>query len=156
MQCAIILSMKFSRLIKFCLCLTLLVGALSLPVSGETSPLNDLVNEERVAVGAPKLKLNSYLNHSAQDKCIDMQQKNYWSHDTPTGEKFWVFIDNYTTYEKSGENLAKGFSNDGAVVTGWMNSPKHKEAMLNPSFTDVGYGVCDFRGGKLVVQHLKY
>lgn len=118
-----------------------------------TLDISDAVNKERVVRGLGALAINNELNSSAQDKCLDMQAKNYWSHNAPDGTEPWVFIHKYTKYIKAGENLAYGFATSADAVTGWMNSPGHKRNILDSAFTQVGYGICDFRGTKLIVQH---
>jgi uncharacterized protein YkwD len=98
-------------------------------------------NSARVANGAAALNLNSKLDASAQAKANDMVAKDYWSHNTPSGDPPWVFIDAQGyTYQKLGENLATGFNNEQATIDGWMASPSHKENLLDPAFVDVGFG----------------
>lgn len=98
-------------------------------------------NNRRSANGVSSLSLNSKLNQAAQDKATDMRNRNYWSHNTPDGQEPWVFIDAVGyVYTKAGENLAYGYPTSDATVTGWMNSPSHKANMLDPTFTEVGFG----------------
>jgi uncharacterized protein YkwD len=40
-----------------------------------------------------------------------------------------------------GENLAAGQTSPEQVVTQWMNSPGHRENMLQERFTEVGVGL---------------
>jgi uncharacterized protein YkwD len=98
-------------------------------------------NTDRSASGAKPLKTNVALSQAAQAKANDMASHNYWSHSTPAGNPPWVFVEaqNYT-YQKIGENLAAGFSDSQATINGWMASPEHKENMLDPAFSDVGFG----------------
>ena len=122
--------------------------------------LLELTNKERAVAGVGALTANTLLDQSAKAKCADMVTNNYWSHVDLTGQEPWHFID-ATGYNKeaAGENLAYGFTSDSAVVQGWMNSPAHRKTLLDPIYTDVGFGVCespDFVGsGKqtIVVQH---
>lgn len=128
-------------------------------VPAHAEPINILgltadTNKERVAAGLGALALSSALDSSASAKCIDMQQKNYWSHNSPDGKTPWTFINTFTPiYYKAGENLAYGYKTNEAVTAGWMNSPSHRANILDPVFKNVGFGICDFRGTKLVVQH---
>ncbi len=124
-------------------------------------------NRNRTQNGLSILAENEKLNASALAKCNDMIARNYWSHYGPNGdEKPWEFITKAGySYNKSGENLAYGQENAPDVINGWMNSPKHRDNMLKPEFTEVGYGVClapnytpkeDLLHGEklIIVQHL--
>lgn len=101
-------------------------------------------NAQRSANGVGTLTLNSTLNSAAQTKANDMVARDYWSHQTPDGLQPWVFITN-TGYQylAAGENLAYGFSNSNATVTGWMNSPSHKANLLSTNYTEVGFGMAN-------------
>lgn len=105
------------------------------------SGLLSATNQRRAANGKGALTINSKLNASAQAKANDMVARDYWSHNTPDGQEPWVFIDAQGyNYKKAGENLAYGFSSSSETVTGWMNSPSHKENMLDGTYTEVGFG----------------
>jgi hypothetical protein len=105
------------------------------------SGLLDSTNQARTENQLPALKLNKKLNTAAQTKAVDMVKKNYWSHTTPEGKEPWVFINNADyTYKKAGENLAYGFSNPNQVLAGWLNSPSHRENVLDRNYQDIGFG----------------
>lgn len=98
-------------------------------------------NEQRARHGNGSLKLNGNLSAAAQAKANDMASRNYWSHNTPEGNEPWIFIaDAGYSYKKAGENLAYGFTNSGATISGWMNSPSHKANMLDGDYQEVGFG----------------
>lgn len=98
-------------------------------------------NSERVGENLSALKLDTKLNASAQAKAEDMAKRNYWSHDTPDGEAPWIFVtaEGYQ-YQKLGENLAAGFADAQSAVAGWMGSPGHRANILDPAFSEVGFG----------------
>jgi hypothetical protein len=98
-------------------------------------------NSARASNGVASLGLNDKLDAAAQAKADDMAARNYWSHYTPEGNPPWVFVTNQGySYQKLGENLATGFSDEQATINGWMASPPHRENLLNGSFTEVGFG----------------
>lgn len=99
-------------------------------------------NSQRQADGEATLTMNSLLAKAAQAKANDMAAKDYWSHNSPTGETPWDFITaaGYD-YQTAGENLAYGFDSASATITGWMNSPEHRANILNTSYTNVGFGI---------------
>ncbi|OGL35925.1 hypothetical protein A3A68_01715 [Candidatus Saccharibacteria bacterium RIFCSPLOWO2_01_FULL_48_13] len=114
-----------------------LAYATSMSVGGLLGSTND----QRAANGVATLSLNSKLNAAAQAKANDMAARNYWSHNTPEGDPPWVFIEAQGyAYQKLGENLAAGFSSESATVGGWMASAPHKANLLDPAFSDVGFG----------------
>lgn len=98
-------------------------------------------NTSRAQNGVASLKLNGKLDAAAQAKANDMASRNYWSHNTPEGNPPWVFVtaQGYS-YQKLGENLAAGFGDEQATINGWMASPPHRENLLDPAFSDVGFG----------------
>jgi len=118
-------------------------------------------NEERKSNARQELILNDRLAQAAQAKANDMAKRDYWSHNTPEGVEPWVFIVN-TGYEyyKAGENLAYGFKDSDATVRGWMNSPSHRENLLDASFSEVGFGFAnsnDYQGkGEVTVVVAMY
>src|SRR5690606_5510957 len=98
-------------------------------------------NNHRARHGAGLLTINPKLTHAAQEKANDMRARDYWSHNTPEGNPPWVFIEKVGySYVKAGENLAYGFQTSQAAIRGWMNSESHRENMLDPNYTEVGFG----------------
>lgn len=122
-------------------------GVLAYATNMSPQLLVDSTNSQRAAYSAGSLTLNSKLNSAAQAKANDMATRNYWSHNTPEGNPPWYFITNAGySYSRAGENLAYGFTEvNGAlgVVAGWMNSPSHKENLINPAYTEVGFGIAN-------------
>lgn len=99
-------------------------------------------NIKRQANGLAPLKLNAKLSSAADHKAHHMFAKNYWAHVAPDGTTPWVFIkDSGYQYLYAGENLARGFDSGQAVVDAWMDSPTHRENMLSPNYTDIGFAV---------------
>jgi uncharacterized protein YkwD len=116
-------------------------GVLPYATSMSITELLSVTNSDRGNNGVAGLALNSQLNQAAQAKANDMVARNYWSHNTPDGQEPWVFINNAGyKYQKAGENLAYGFITSDDTVAGWMNSPPHKENLLDGAYTEVGFG----------------
>ncbi len=98
-------------------------------------------NGQRASNNKENLTLEAELNKAAQAKAEDMAKRNYWSHQTPEGKDPWIFIDQTGyKYYKAGENLAYGFVDSDTTVKGWMNSPTHRDNLLDSAFTEVGFG----------------
>lgn len=103
-----------------------------------------LTNQERVSHGLNLLKVDSELNQAALAKAGNMFAKNYWAHNAPDGTQPWFFITNSGyQYIRAGENLARDFTDPVSVVAAWMNSPSHRENILNPGYQDIGVAVVD-------------
>ena len=115
-------------------------------------------NYQREADHEADLALNAQLAKAAQAKAQDMANRDYWSHYTPDGQPPWVFATNAGyNYQKLGENLATGFPDEASVVKAWMASPAHRDNVLDPSYTQVGFGfanVADYKaagGGPMTI-----
>ena len=99
-------------------------------------------NDQRADEGLPSLRKSEHLSQAAMLKANDIIQNQYWDHTSPSGVEPWQWIQktNYT-YSEAGENLARDFSTADGTVAGWMASEKHRENMLKPSYSDVGFAV---------------
>lgn len=93
--------------------------------------------------GLPPLRINEKLNNSATLKVEDMFLNQYFEHYSPTGEGVANLVQKAGyQYILIGENLALGnFLNDEILVEGWMESPGHKENILNPYYQEIGVAV---------------
>ncbi|HSW37527.1 MAG TPA: CAP domain-containing protein [Candidatus Saccharimonadales bacterium] len=122
------------------LSLALLWPSRAFAMSADT--LVALTNQQRQEQGLAPLHIDPKLVSSAHAKASDMFANNYWSHNSPSGVEPWYFIQqsNYK-YIRAGENLAKDFQSDEAVMEGWMNSPSHRKNILNPDYQDIGIAV---------------
>jgi len=104
-------------------------------------------NAKRQSLGLPTLSLNSKLSAAAAGKAADMLEKNYWSHNSPTGSTPWDFINGAGyRYTVAGENLAKNFSTSQAVIDAWMASPTHKDNIVKSGYREIGFAIVN---GKL-------
>ena len=100
-------------------------------------------NEERTDRGLVALGTNNDLNRVAEMKVDDMFVRQYFEHESPTGVDVSGLV-NLVSYEyiSVGENLAMGnFESDRELVTGWMNSPGHRENILGEQYTEIGISV---------------
>jgi len=101
------------------------------------------VNDERVKKNLPALQVNQKLMEASKNKVDDMISNNYFAHISPVDGKKWSsFIRNAGyDYVEAGENLANGFDNVPDLVTAWMNSPTHRDNILNPDVDETGLAV---------------
>jgi len=108
-----------------------------------------LTNDIRKQYHLPSLKENALLDKAAWEKAQDMLKHKYFSHYSPTGVSPWYWIDaSGYNYHYAGENLAMNFLNSEEVVRAWLNSPKHRENLLNKHYEDMGLAIVngDFTG----------
>lgn len=116
------------------------ISALSLASAKATSAgVIDLVNSTRQSSGLNTLNTNDKLTAAALAKANDMFSKGYFAHVSPDGKQPWDFI-NATGYNYvyAGENLAIGYNDNQEVMTAWLNSPTHRENILNPNYREIG------------------
>ena len=103
-----------------------------------------LTNEKRAQNGLSPVSENSALDSAALAKGNDMLAKGYWAHFAPDGTSPWSFFVSFGyKYRYAGENLARDFSSATSAVDAWMNSPTHRENILNPKYREVGIGVVE-------------
>lgn len=112
----------------------------------DLAELADITNAERLAAGVGMLTTNPLLNQAAEAHCAELVRGNYFSHTTPEGVKAytWRAAVGYP-YNYGSENLlwngSAGFSATD-VAKQFYRSTEHREAILDPLVTDVGYAVC--------------
>jgi uncharacterized protein YkwD len=102
-----------------------------------------LVNDERRRNGLQALARNQTLETQAVQYACELIQYDFFDHVNPRtgthlrdrsvefGYDYWVI----------GENLAAGQRSPVEVVQAWLDSPCHRENIMNPAFTELGIGV---------------
>jgi len=102
-----------------------------------------LLNTERARSGLQLLASDDDLRAVGRAHAKDMLMRGYFSHYTPEGLSPFDRMDKAgLKYSFAGENLAFAPSTEFAM-TGLMNSPEHRENILNPNYTKIGIGVID-------------
>lgn len=100
-----------------------------------------LVNEIRTENGLKPLTYNWELARVARFKSLDMKEKRYFAHQSPTYGSPMEMIRNFgISYRGAGENIARGYATPQAVVDAWMNSSGHRANILNVNYTHIGVG----------------
>jgi uncharacterized protein YkwD len=111
------------------------------------------VNAQRINNGETPLAINGELMLAAKLKAEDMAKKGYFSHQGPDGSMAWNWMDKVGyNYSYAGENLAINFFDAQDVVDAWMQSPSHRENILNKDFAEVGVAAVNgvYNGSKTV------
>lgn len=113
----------------------------------------DLVNKYRKENGIDELSAFSKLQDVAKLKAIDLVENEYFSHISERlGTPFEMLENNGVVYTIAGENLARGSSIE-KVVEAWINSPLHRDNILEKKFEYTGICVVESDTyGKVFVQ----
>jgi len=116
-------------------------------------------NAQRQNNGLTPLIENQKLDLSADHKVRDMFVNQYFEHQSPVGIGAGDLIKQVDyEYLIAGENLAMGnFENSEKLVAAWMESPGHRENILNSKYHEIGVAVSQgiYEGRKvwMAVQH---
>lgn len=106
--------------------------------------LTDLANADRATQGVGMLAVDPVLTAAAQAKADDMAARGYFAHFDPQGKGPWDWMHEYGYhYRYAGENLAIQFGDSADVEKAWLNSPAHRQNLLDPRFTQVGIAVAE-------------
>lgn len=109
----------------------------------------ELTNQERMAANLPPLLYDEGLADLARQHSQNMYKYHFFAHKDQNG---YLVDTRKKQYYSSlivvsiGENLAKIENNAKVftpeeIVEGWMNSPEHRDNILNSTFTYLGVGV---------------
>lgn len=100
------------------------------------------VNRERRKARVSPVPKSPRLDSAAQGHAEDMARRAYYGHKSPEGSTVMdrVLARGYRALA-TGENVASGQFSVGEVMDGWMESPPHRENILNRLFTEAGFGV---------------
>lgn len=124
-----------------------LTSSIAVDTSGWAYDTFVLINEEREENGLSPLIWNSKLAGLAEQHCIDMMKRNYFSHYTPEGFTPFDRMRQYgINYSAAAENLAAGQPTPESVVKAWMESDGHRDNILNPELKEAG--IAFVRGGE--------
>ena len=100
----------------------------------------NLTNVERANAGLPLFARRTSLTRAAELRAREIIQS--FSHTRPDGRScFTAFDESNVYYRFAGENLAMGQRSPAEVVNGWMDSPGHRENILNENYGHLGIGI---------------
>jgi uncharacterized YkwD family protein/spore coat assembly protein SafA len=100
-----------------------------------------ITNRYRAQNGLPAVTFDWQLARVARYKSVDMRDKGYFSHTSPTYGSPFTMIKNFgISYTRASENIAAGQRTPEEVVQAWMNSPGHRKNILDPNVTRIGVG----------------
>jgi hypothetical protein len=139
---------------SICLSLAALSPAI---LAAETQPFSisekeqaviDATNAERAKTGAPELKPNPLLMQAARQHSENMARQKTLSHVLDgKGAEDRIKELGYK-YFAVAENVAWNQPDAPAVLKSWMNSPHHRDNILNKDVTEIGVGIADNAEGE--------
>lgn len=109
-----------------------------------------LINRERSQRGIGTLTWDERLQSIAREHSRDMAEKDYFSHTNKSGLDYRAraLAAGYRCPNPKWQGVAEnlhfgtvGYQTPAAAVTNWLDSPLHKRAMLDPSFSKAAIGV---------------
>jgi uncharacterized protein YkwD len=99
----------------------------------------DLVNKYRLENGLSEVRYDATAELAANIRAEETEV--LFEHTRPDGSSCFTALDELNaSYMGVGENIAAGQRNADEVMTSWMNSPGHRENILNSGFTKIGVG----------------
>lgn len=120
-------------------------------LAGRETELLRLHNEARQEHGLSALCVQENLMTAARAHSEDMIERDFYAHESPegdtpgdrisrTGYPFAIYGENISRMTKpyGGEPTKDDLQQ---VFIGWMESPGHRQNLLNPAFREVGIGV---------------
>ncbi|MET7303584.1 sigma-70 family RNA polymerase sigma factor [Embleya sp. NPDC005575] len=111
------------------------------PAGGPAEKVLAITNSERAKAGCGALTLDSRLTRAAQLHSEDMSANGYLSHTSQDGRTFVDRARAQSFANPGAENIARGQNSPEQVMKSWMNSPGHRDNILNCSLTKMGLGV---------------
>jgi uncharacterized protein YkwD len=100
-----------------------------------------LTNVERQKAGVPPLRQNATIAAIAANYAAMMARLQKMDHHLDGGDAGGRLTHAGYRWSWWGENIAWNQADANAVVQAWMNSPPHRQNLLNPNFTEIGVGV---------------
>ncbi len=105
------------------------------------SALIALINQERQDRGIGSLSPQGQLATAGRNHSADMACNGFFSHTGSDGSLPWDRVSALGySYSSIAENIFAGSSNAQTAFNAWLNSPGHRDNMLNPTYTEIGIG----------------
>ena len=109
------------------------------------------INSLRSQRGLKPFRLVRRLTAAAGQHSSEMGTRGFFSHDSVDGTSFWKRVEGFYgsrgyRYWSVGENLlwVSGALTPAEAVTMWMNSPPHRENLLEKNWRQIGLSVKQF------------
>jgi uncharacterized protein YkwD len=108
-------------------------------LSKEEKEVLERTNQERAKAGKPALKANARLSRAARSHALNMAKQEKLSH-TLDDKTFDQRIEAMGyQFTRAGENISNAPTAADSLEA-WMDSPGHRENILNPDYREIGIG----------------
>ncbi|MBD0695154.1 hypothetical protein BG452_19020 [Streptomyces sp. CBMA123] len=104
------------------------------------------VNFRRVHAGARLLNLDERLNTAAQRHADDLAAHDLLQHDGTDGSTPWRRIRTAGFAFRFAAEITAAADSAPEAMQRWMNSPQHRDTLLDPRFNHLGIGRAPRRG----------
>jgi uncharacterized protein YkwD len=108
--------------------------------AGFIGQIESMINSERADAGVPALSINGALAAAAQGHASDMACNNMVSHTGSDGSSARSRIITAGYSPSYAEEIIYAGGGPQAAMNWWMNDQVHRDAILNPSTTEMGIG----------------
>ena len=113
-----------------------------------------LTNDSRAQNGLAPLRCDAQIGRAALRHSADQCQQGYFSHVAPDGRTPSDRIRAEGVPPASfGENIGRGQQTPAEIHRGWMNSPGHRQNILEPDYDRIGVGVASCGGRPVWTQN---
>jgi uncharacterized protein YkwD len=96
------------------------------------------VNDARIARGLPRLRADAALCWAAADHAADLDRRRYFAHDSPEGRTHQQRAEARGYRGITLEVLGWNYPDAAAMTSGWLRSPGHRRAILDPAGVALG------------------
>jgi uncharacterized protein YkwD len=120
-------------------------------LDGRKAELLRLHNEARAERDLGRLCLQEDLMAAAQGHAEDMIRRDFYAHETPEGltpgDRITRAGYRFATYGENNNRVSGGYEGEPGrdelreALDSWMESPGHRDNLLNPAFREVGIGI---------------
>ena len=124
------------------------IPQISRPAIEYHQPLNNFIDDllfYHNTVRRNKLILSNALNEYAQFRADVMAKNRSLNHTTETELKRLMGRNNFYSIA---ENIASGQRTPGDAIGSWLNSPEHRQSLLNGNYKYVGFGCAEDSNGR--------
>jgi uncharacterized protein YkwD len=128
-------------------------------LASNENEIHALVNRERSRGGLGGLEWDDRLAQLARAYSRQMARESFFSHFDGDGNSVMERAENsaITDWRKIGENLffCEGYDEfDRLAVRGWMESPTHRQNILDRKFNATGIGIAQSRDGEIYITQV--
>jgi uncharacterized protein YkwD len=120
-----------------------------LKLTEEEQAVIDFTNAERKKADLSPLKPNLQLLTAARLHAANMAKQDKLDHELDKKTPSDRVKDAGYKYAATGENIAWNPASPKEAVKGWMDSPPHKENILNPKYTEIGVALAKNKKGEI-------